>query len=196
MRPTRILLAAVGVSALLAAMPASAQSERETFHPLFGRSDVAIPLPTDDGVWGGTWFYVNRDIRMALWIRPGEDHPKVKVQFLRSGLHERFTTDWDGHVEFKAEGAPGIFTLGVTDGDDNRISATWDWDLQFADSGRTEKGTVQIYRTGDGRLMVFMFEDVERKIRRGQRFQEYPLNQVWTFRKASKREVLWDELPF
>ncbi len=163
-----------------------------------GRSTVEIPPASDRGTWDGTWFYVSRDFNIGLWMRTpeGKDSPEIKVQLMRSLAQEQFETDWNGHADYMARGAPGSFDLTVVNGNPYELTATWDWKLDFVDSGRHEKGNLSLYRTGDGRRLVMLFEDVERHVRRGPNTEVIPLIQVWTFRKASKRQLLWDELPF
>jgi hypothetical protein len=53
-----------------------------------------------------------------------------------------------------------------------------------------------MYRTGDGRFFVMEFDKLERVINLGEEEKVLSSSPSWTFRKASKRLVLWDELPF
>ncbi len=160
------------------------------------RQAVNQPVPTDKGVWDGTYFHVNRDAQMGLWVRTVDGAPVFRLQYFGVGTNEQFATEWDGHSDYTVKGAPGRFDLVVEEGDAVSARGRWSWVLEFADSGRTEEGQVKIYRTGDGRQLVFDFQEFMRTIRRGDQVNHYPAPQVLTFRKISKRELLWDELPF
>jgi hypothetical protein len=164
----------------------------------FGRQKLEIPGAVEDGVWDGTWYHVSRDHRVALWMRTTDDgRPELRLRYLRMGSPaEQFDTNWAGRVEYDVQGAPAEFALTLTEGDKDGLRADWFWDLQFASSGRTEEGVVTIYRSGDGRKLVFLFDPWERRLRRGEQVQAIPQSMTWTFIKASKRLVLWDELPF
>jgi hypothetical protein len=186
------------IVAVFCVWPALGQvtKEGEIFDPTFGRSTLAIDEPTTEGVWEGTWLYVNRDIKLALWLRGSEGIPEYKLRYHRvSGPQEDFETDWAGGAQYTSREGSGKFDLSITSGDENALQATWLWDLQFTDSGKTENANLSITRTGDGRQIVFMFEDYIISLWRGQAKQEIPVNQVWNFIKVSKRLVLWDELP-
>lgn len=177
---------------LLTAGPLMAQ--RETF----GRAKLEIPGAVAEGTWDGTWYHVSRDYRVALWMRTAANgRPELKLQYLRVGSPaEQFTTDWSGRAEYEVQRAPATFSLTLTEGDQDGLRGDWFWDLQFAASGRTEEGVVTIYRGGDGRKLVFLFDPWERRLRRGDEVQTISTGMTWTFIKASKRQVLWDELPF
>ena len=56
------------------------QPERDPMGP----TAVIVPERTNQGNWDGTWVYVNRDARYALWMRTGEDgRPEIRLKFQR-----------------------------------------------------------------------------------------------------------------
>ena len=65
---------AVGVAlVLLCALPVVGQVTNP------GRQGTMIPERTDAGEWYGTWYYVQRDFKMAMWIRMEDGSPQVMV---------------------------------------------------------------------------------------------------------------------
>jgi len=191
--PTLALLVA-----LLAPPVMLAQEEEpaERFDAWFGRSTIGIPTYTERGDWFGSWWYINRDYHVGLWVRPGDNGPEMKVQVFRLGGKESFTTDWSGDSDYIAKGGTGTFRFDILSADDNRAEAAWFWNLEFPNSARKEEGALKIYRTGDGRHVVFLMIDGEVTLRRGTEIHSVPLAQTWTFRKASRRLIGWDEFPF
>jgi hypothetical protein len=165
--------------------------------PIAGRVGTAVPERTDAGVWEGTWYYVYRDGWMALWIRPGGDgKPEVKLRYQSLATSEAFETDWNGRATYYLAGQPATFELSLDERTDTTIRGRWRWDVQFEDSGRTETGRFQMYRAADGRQLVLRFDEWELVIRRRDQIKRYSRPPAWTFVKASKRLVLWDEIPF
>ncbi len=43
---------------------------------MYGKTGVAAPEPTDAGDWNGTWFYVSRLHKMAVWMRDNNGTPE------------------------------------------------------------------------------------------------------------------------
>lgn len=151
---------------------------------------------TDAGVWDGTWIYVYRDGRMALWLRTREGKPELKIQFQSTATPEAFETDWNGRADYVLAGEPAVFEMAVTEGDENTLKGTWTWKVEFRTSGRSETGRFTLYRAGDGRHMVLRFDEYEKTIRKGERGSTFKGTPAWGFRKVSKRLALWEELPF
>ncbi len=192
-----------GALAILSVFPcaqALAQPPRERLPrdlPLYRAAEPAVPVRTDAGVWDGTWYYVHRDGWMAMWIRRAKDaKPEVKLQYLSLIAPEAFETDWNGKATYYLVGQPATFEIALDERTDTTIRGTWKWDVQFEDSGRTETGTFTLYRASDGRQMVLKFDRWERIIRRRDEVKRYSRPPAWTFVKASKRLVLWEEIPF
>jgi hypothetical protein len=169
-----------------------------TSDPSFGKSRVQVPQATDDGSWGGTWFYASRDFRVALWLRPGENGPlpDYRFQLRRAGTEEHFATDWKGQATYDLSGSPGKFSMTLVDGDADELSGSWDWTVDFIDSARGEHSPIRVFRIGDGRNLAIHFEDFRIELTRGGETQVIDTEQIWTFRKASRRMLGWDELPF
>lgn len=192
-----------GALLILSALPfagASAQPPRVRLPrdlPLHRAVEPGVPARTDAGVWEGTWYYVYRDGWMAIWIRRGKDaKPEVKLRYLSLVSPEAFETDWNGKATYYLVGQPATFEIALDERTDTTIRGTWTWDVQFEDSGRTETGAFTLYRASDGRQMVLKFDRWERIIRRRDEVKRYSRPPAWTFVKASKRLVLWDEIPF
>ena len=162
-----------------------------------GRSAIAIPNRTDNGEWSGTWIYVNRDYQFALWLSEDDGKPIAKLRFMGNGnLVEAFETDWKGRADYSVQGFPGRFELRMQEVGPDVMKAIWDWDLDFQGSARRESAEIEMFRAGDGRQLVMHFKDFERVIESASGDQRYALPQSWTFRKLSRRLVLWEELPF
>jgi hypothetical protein len=189
----RSLVAAMGTVLIATVWPGSLAAPEG----YLGQTHVVPVERTDRGVWDGTWFYTNRDFRMVLWLRTDQGAPTAKLQFLSTTVPpESFATDWRGEASYTLQKGVGKFLFELTDKDANTIRGNWNWDLDLGDSSRIELGRFTIYRGGDGRLLVVKFEDFERIHRRGEDYEHYPSQHVMTFRKISKRQVLWDEIPF
>jgi len=152
---------------------------------------------TDRGTWDGTWYYSNRDSRIVLWLRSDNGAPEARLRYLGTTIPpEAFATDWDGEASYAIEKGDGNFHFTLIERDADTIRGNWDWILEAGRSARAERGEFTMYRGGDGRMLVMAFENFERVHRRGDRFERYPSEHVMTFRKISKRLVLWDEIPF
>jgi hypothetical protein len=149
---------------------------------------------TDRGEWHGTWTYVNRDGRTALWIDTSGETTRVRMQFQGTTRPEGFVTDWDGHATYIFAGQPGTFEIAITDAGENRIDGTWFWDIQFEDVGRSERGSFSLLRVGDGRQMVMDFSEYERVLRQKEKTSRYDGAIAWSFKKVSKRIASWDEV--
>lgn len=182
---------AVAALLLMVALPTGSAPAQV---PLVGSS--GSPEKVSAGEWDGTWYYVNRDYRMALWLRTVDGKLQHRMQITSLFAPEGFLTDWSGRAEYTTRNTPGVFELKIDEIDDDELRGTWFWDLQFVRSGRREEANVRIYRAGVGRTFVMKFEQFERTIRRGTEEQLMSAPRAWTFIKASKRQVLWEELPF
>jgi hypothetical protein len=156
--------------------------------------EAPAPPRTDAGVWDGTWVYVSRDSRLALWLRTTAGKPELRLQYQSLAQAEAFETDWNGVATYYLAGQPASFQIEITRRDANTIEGKWNWDLDFEDSGRYEDGAFTLYRAGDGRQLVLRFDKLERRIRRNADVTRYTIKTAWTFTKASKRLVLWDEV--
>jgi hypothetical protein len=162
-----------------------------------GRTAIAVPTRTDNGEWNGTWIYVNRDYNFALWLSEDKGKPIAKIRFMGNGnLVEAFETDWQGHADYSVQGYPARFDLRLEQTGPDFMVGAWDWDLDFQGSARRETGRVEMFRAGDGRQLVMHFNDFERVIESTSGDRTFRLPQSWTFRKLSRRLVLWEELPF
>jgi hypothetical protein len=162
-----------------------------------GRAAVVVPDRTDQGSWDGTWVYANRDAKYALWLRTSpEGRPEARLQYQSLSSPETFETGWDGKASYALSGQPVTFALTFDQADAFVLTGSWNWDAQFPDSARQEIGTFEAFRAGDGRSLVLRFKSYKRVVRRKDNVRTTEALPVWTFRKVSKREALWDELPF
>lgn len=166
--------------------------------PGFGNEKIAVRSgePTNAGSFDGTWMYVNRDVHFALWIRTRDGKPEMRLQYQSLASPEAFETDWSGKASYYMAGNPVEFEIRVGQADANAIDGHWSWDLTIGDSARRESADLHVFRTGYGRALVMRFDNYVRTIRRnGQDSTVKPL-MSWSWTKVSKREVLWDELPW
>jgi len=151
---------------------------------------------TTAGSFDGTWMYVNRDLRFALWIRTKEGVPQVRLQYQSLANPEAFETNWDGKALYYMAGSPVTFefTLGPSTAD--RIVGKWAWDATIGNSARRETADIVLYRTVFGRTVLMDFQNYEKRITDGGRNKIMKAPVVWNWVKISNRELLWDELPF
>lgn len=192
-----LLLGTAGLVARDAAAQANPQPGRlDQEWKSHGRVETNVGTPTTKGTWDGTWFYVNRDMRAALWFRTVGGKLQGRMQYQSTAAPEAFETDWTGTATYYVAGKPATFKLTFDRVSRDKIEGRWDWDVQFEDSGRTEKGTFTLERVGEGRDLGFVFSKFRRELRRGAEIKAYELPLAWAFTKGSKRIVLWDELPF
>jgi hypothetical protein len=175
------------------------------FAPLFvlggeqlpGRKAMLVAERTDAGDWYGTWYYKTRSIRVVMWIRAGQDElPEYRLQYQSLSSPESFMTDWNGLAEYSVRGNQAVYNLKPTSRDENVIKATLHWDLQFDSSGRTRSGDVEMYRGRNGRVLVMMFPDQKLTVKKKGKIASSEATLAWTFLKASKRTVRWEEIPF
>lgn len=167
----------------------------ETFTD-FGRSTRKVIEASNEGIWDGTWYYVSRDARMVMWIKTEDGLPRVKFRFLSNQAAEGFETDWDGNAKYSLPQSEGNFSLNIKKRDADVIEGHWDWRLESQKSSREEQGDYRMYRTGDGRFFVIDFSDFRKTLKGKKGTRVFKTHPAWTFQKASKRLVLWDELPF
>jgi len=195
MRPVHSIV----VSAVVAVFALAASADDiKTDIPGEGTERVLIHRddPTTNGSFEGTWWYINRDSRFAIWIRMKDGVPQVKLQYQSLANPEAFETDWDGKALYYLGERPVTFELKLTERTADRIQGKWSWVLDGGIAQRRETADVVIYRTGFGRALQIDFQNFERVIYTGVKNKIMRTPMVWSFDKTSKRELLWDELPF
>jgi hypothetical protein len=196
MHRRHLLLAAAVLVSVASLAPAGEVVEQPTLDPS-GRAVVIVPDRTDEGTWDGTWVFATRDAKYALWLRTGESgKPEARLRYQSTSNPEKFETGWDGKASYALSGAPVTFHLNLESGDLRSLAGTWDWDVEFPDSARKETGRFEAFRSGDGRSLVLRFTSYQKSVRRKDKVRTTEALPLWTFRKVSKREALWDELPF
>lgn len=155
------------------------------------------PEMTTEGTFAGTWVYVSRERRIAMWIRLDDaGRPEARFQVFGVGIGESFRTDWTGRAEYVLAGAPAKFEAVARERDPDRVLGTWNWSVQGENAGRLERGSFEMYRTEDGRKIALVFPDFERSVRDGDREKMWSQPHTIAFIKVSKRLVQWEELPF
>ncbi len=184
--PRPLFLLALALATAIVALPTALAQD------FSGRMGLSLPDRNDAGTWDGTWYYMTRDTQVALWIRSHGRAPEVRLQYHHET--EGFLTDWSGQARYTASGKPGVFSMTLSERDPNTIRAKWFWELGRDVRRRTESAWVTLYRAADGRSLVMNFEELERAL--GDSGPRLAYEQVWVFRKASNREVRWEELPF
>lgn len=189
--PTVPLACLLLVAALVGlAGEAGAQYER------FKARSIQVPERTDAGSWDGTYWYVSRDLHMAMWIRTTEGLPQIRLHVLHLVGPEEFVTDWNGEATYEARNGRGDFALRLGERDADTIKGSWTWNLHVGDSVRSQIGEITLFRSGVGREVVMLFDPYKVYIGKSGEERWRTVEQVWTFRKASTRLVRWEELPF
>lgn len=186
----RRTLAGIFIVALLALGTAIAAGKRP-----IGQSAFSTDPRTDAGDWYGTWVYKSRHQRVVIWIREDSSgQPEYRLQYQSMGSAEAFNTDWTGRADYAVTGTDASFQLKAVKRDENSITGTLEWDLQFEMAGRRKSGEFEMYRAGDGRLLVMHFFNHTVTIRREGKEASDQSDTAWNFSKASKRQVLWEEI--
>lgn len=186
-------LGAVGAALLLTAAPLAPAADPK---PPTGSSSVLKLARTDRGVWDGTWLHVSRDFRMVVWMRTRDGLPEARLQYLGTKVPpEKFSTDWTGQASYRSRKSEGAFSLTFSERDENAAVGDWRWLVDYGDSSHEDVGHFTLYRGGDGRSMVFDFDQFEQIQRRPQRTDHIPFQNALLFRKVSKRLVEWDAIP-
>jgi len=184
------------VGLLAASMVASGVGPCLGQTPAPGHTSVYVPDPSDEGNWDGTWSYQSTAMKMALWLRTRNGTTELKLKYESLHRPNTFETDWNGDATYYVGEQPATFRMHRIGGDANRIQGTWFWESQSGNSPRVENGKFTLFRALDGRTLVFRFDEFElTTTRRGQAYRSQ-IPPVWTFVKASKRQALWDEIPF
>ena len=194
----RIVRGLAAVVALSIFAPAGSTVDLPTDIRGVGPEKIVIKKdePTTAGSFDGTWMYVNRDARFALWIRTRDGVRQVKVQYQSLASPEAFETDWDGKALYYLSGTPVTFELKTAKTTPDQILGTWSWILTIDRSGRRESADVVMYRIGNGRLLQMDFQNYQKTITRDGKNGVIRTPLIWTWSKVSKRDLLWDELPF
>jgi hypothetical protein len=193
MRVVRFLV----VAALALAPPALAvEVKTELPGPGNDRTLIEKADPTNAGSFEGTWIYLNRDARFALWSRMKNGTPQVKIQYQSLASPEAFETDWDGKAIYYLAGNPVTFDLKLGKSDADQIVGTWNWELKVGKAHRLETADIVIHRTFYGRTLLMDFQNYEKTITHQGKDKVLKVPVAWNWIKVSKRELIWDELPF
>jgi len=161
-----------------------------------GQVGVYVPERTEAGTWDGTWYYNSVTMKMALWMRTRRGKVEVKVRYESGRGPLAFETDWTGAASYYSDAQPASFAMKLGKTGPADIEGTWDWTTRYRSTSRTETGKFSLYRARDGRTLVVKFNEYELVSIRDGKTARVTTAPVWTFLKASKREALWDEIPF
>ena len=189
----RVLLAAAAIALPVLAAERTLPPEM-TGIP--GKIGVASADPVTTGSFEGTWIYVNCDGKFALWIRNEGGTPRMRLQYQSTRNGEAFESDWDGKAKYFFSGVPADFDMTIDHADADKISGHWTWNFDAGSSARLEKADLLIQRTAYGRSMKMDFLNYEKTIRQSGGDKVFRMPVTWGWTKVSKRELLWDELPF
>jgi hypothetical protein len=184
-----------GIAAVLLAVLLAPLAVAQDAPPAKTRK-MDFPDRTDAGRWHGTWAYASRSDKFALWIREGEGGaPEVKLRWESTSNPSTFETDWNTRAEYDTRESQGTFLIEWTERNADSLVGTMTWRVVGDGWSRVRTGPIRIYRAGHGRAAVFAFDNVTETRSKGDREQTFGYPQVWTFLKASKRLVRWEELP-
>lgn len=155
-----------------------------------------IPAKTEEGIFTGTWYYIDREKRFAFFIKEEDGYNLLKIRWkMRGG--EEFETDWNGKCQYMYKGYEGKANLVISNpGDKNELKGEWEWTYSTDTITRIERSKFTLYRAEDGRKLVWMLPDFERVIQNGDQSKKYSYEDLHIFRKASDRIVDWEDIPF
>ena len=197
MRPRALLLPTILLAAVSRAGAGGVEKDLPPeMNPDPGKAAVMMASPVDEGSFEGTWMYVNRDSHFAMWIKTEGGKPRMRIQYQSIVTPEAFETDWSGKSNYYLSGHPVTFEFKLREGDANKITGSWLWDLETDFSGRKETADIVLQRTGYGRTMLMAFNNFEKTMRKNGDARTFKLPVAWNWTKVSKRELLWNELPW
>lgn len=155
-----------------------------------------IPTPTEQGIFTGTWFYIDRNMRFVFFIKEEDGIHKIKIRW-EMGNDESFETDWDGKCLYKFRGYDGIVNLEISNPNDrNNLKGKWKWQYLTDTVERVEQSEIEIYRSENGRKLVWLLPDFERIIKKGDNSRRYAYENMHILRKVSDRIIDWEDIPF
>jgi hypothetical protein len=193
-RSARLALALAAAAVL--GLAGHAGEEKTDVLTLGSAKNIKKAEPTTAGSFDGTWLYVNRDARYAMWIRTKDGVPQVKVQYQSLASPEAFETDWEGKALYYLAGSPVTYELKLGKSSGDQITGTWNWNLVIDGARRQETADLVVYRTATGRSLLMDFQNYQKIVTQRGTDKTYRYPVAWTWAKISKRELLWDELPF
>lgn len=164
------------------------------------------PAKVSAGDFEGTWFRVQRGERQALQIRRAESGAYEINFYWWTNQGFEIDTDFAQKHEFAYRAFPGSLEL-VVDRDatsDDELVARFERKQAGArGSLLTESGEVRIYRTGDGRKLVWLQDPMHVQITVAEPITPKETEGVardesrkWIFRRVARRMVSWDEIPW
>jgi hypothetical protein len=198
-RPIRNTRLSVGLLLVIVAallLPSALLAQRHQSER--AKSSVSSPDRTDAGEWYGTWYYKTHKEKWALWMRMEDSVAQLKIQFQNYDTGENFISNWVALSHYASSEKKGFFKLNFAQRDVDLIKGDWFWQLGTPEvdrSVRTETAKFQMYRVASGRQLVLRLDDFER-VYEGRNVYTLAAAQAWTFHKASRRLVRWQELPF
>lgn len=161
-----------------------------------GQQGVFVPVRSDEGVWDGTWYYNSIECKIVIWLRTRRGKVEARARYQGLNRPIGFESDWKGTSAYYNAEQPSLFELKFSRTTPTDLDGTWKWDTRLANSSRNEAGTFTMFRALDGRTLVVEFKEYELVMISRDKTARITQAPTWTFIKASKREALWDELPF
>jgi hypothetical protein len=178
---------------LLAAAAFCSLAAAQTPH----QGQVELYPATEEGDWDGTWVFGNRDFKIVLWLQSdSKGKPSMRWQYQDLANAEMFVTDWEGKADYTMLQATGKVSLNARELTPHSIKGELVWETDYEDAIRSVTGAYEIFRVNDGRFLMIYFPLWKRVIQKGDDVRISEVPQSWTFRKLSKRQLRWEEIPF
>jgi hypothetical protein len=166
---------------------------------------LEVPPATERGSFTGTWYRVQPGQRQALQVReaPGGEGYELRL-YWRGGEGFEVDTGWSPRHEFVYRGFPGLIVLEPRELGDGRFVLEWRREQEGARGSKmVETGDVEIFRVEDGRKLVWLQRPLHRKVTVAEPMAPHELKpheeedeRIWIMRKATRRLVPWDEIPW
>src|SRR5207249_4713349 len=120
-----------------------------------------LPPLSKEGSFVGTWFYVDNDYRIAIFI----ERDKMGLLSMRYKLHSKggldFETDAGGFVRFLEDGVPvDLLFKGTPNADQSEIHGRYERITTSKTTRREETGEFRIYRSSHGRSLVLQYPEL------------------------------------
>jgi hypothetical protein len=195
--PLRSILAA-GVLALALALAVA--------DGLANRPRVQVPAPTADGEFDGTWWRREPAHDQAVWLRRAASGGYEIRFYWKTDENFLVDTNWAEHTDFTFKGKPGVFEIAIDprESTDDRLVARYLRRQQgVKDTQLLEEGELVLYRSAEGRNLVWMQERLRSHVTVAEPIAPYQEDEkltessrMWIFQRAAKRLLALDEIPW
>jgi hypothetical protein len=191
-RSARLLLALCAVAAASAAILAAGRNE--------------VPAETSAGRFAGTWYRIEPGMKQVVQFRRGAGDA-WEIRFIWETRDEfRIDTGWKPRLDFTFRGRAGSFELAFRSAPSSATRLVFHnrRDQEGMHGNHlVEEGDVALFRSGDGRILVWLQDPLATTIAvpdpiapyeaDGQRQEQ---QRLWVFMKAAHRLIEWDEIPW